>query len=236
MAKQIESVVESLRSRIVAGQYAPGQRLLELSLSAELGTSRTPIRLAFEELEKEGLVERLPTRGFRVRAFDADEIAEAVDVRGVLEGMAARLVAERGPTPEVLAALRSCVDEGESLLQATRDGAHPLDGPAWIAMNARFHAALVGACGNRALMSALEHVARRPLASAAALTLPGTVPRLEQRFIERAQQDHADLVSALEARQAVRAEALMREHAYRSRENKRLLRSGTPPSMPVDGF
>src|SRR6476620_7975553 len=110
MARQIESVVERLRARIVSGRYEPGQRLVELSISAELGASRTPIRLAFEELEKEGLVERLPTRGFRVRAFDAAEIADAVDVRGVLEGMAARLVAERGATPHVLDVLRQCVD------------------------------------------------------------------------------------------------------------------------------
>lgn len=226
MSKQVHSVVIELRRRIVSGQYKPGQRLVELSLSAELGASRTPIRLAFGELEKEGLLERLPTRGFRVRAFNPADISDAIDVRGTLEGMAARLVAERGPSEQVLAELQDCVQSGRELLRQAGGHGQSLDAAAWIEMNARFHATLVEAAGNRALVSALEHVARRPMAGAASLTLHGTAPRLELRFIERAQQDHEDLVSALLARQSARAEAVMREHAFRSRENKRELLAG----------
>ncbi|MFD0669206.1 GntR family transcriptional regulator [Ramlibacter sp. MAHUQ-53] len=239
MAKQIHSVASELRRRIVSGHYAAGERLLELALSAELGASRTPIRLAFEELEKEGLLERLPTRGFRVRAFDPRDIADAIDVRGALEGMAARLVAERPERGAVLASLRECVAEGRALLEAARARGLALDGPAWIAMNARFHAVLVEAADNRALVSALEHVARRPLAGAAALSLHGIAPQLEFRFIERAQRDHEDLLAALEAGQGARAESLMREHAFRSRENKRALLTGeasaSAPAAPTIG-
>ncbi len=223
MSRQIHSVTRELRRRIVSGQYPAGHRLLELALSAELGASRTPIRLAFGELEKEGLIERLPTRGFRVRAFNARDIADAIDVRGTLEGMAARLVAERGVDPQVLEALRQDIQIGKDLLARAASRSHTLDGAAWIAMNARFHATLVEAAGNTALVGALEHVARRPLAGAAALSLHGVSPQLEYRFIERAQADHEDIVQALAAGQGARAEALMREHAFRSRENKREL-------------
>ena len=66
MATQIHTVTHELRRRLMTGAYAPGARLVELQLSAELGASRTPIRLAFEELAREGWLERLPTRGFRV--------------------------------------------------------------------------------------------------------------------------------------------------------------------------
>lgn len=230
MVKRIHSVASELRQRIVSGQYRAGERMLEVALSAELGASRTPIRLAFEKLEKEGLLERLPTRGFRVRLFDPQDIADAVDVRGVLEGMAARLLAERGLPSEVANTLRSCVEQGRVLLRGDAD--HVLDGPAWIDMNRRFHATLVEAAGNRALLSALEHVARRPMASAAALSLHGTRPQLERRFIARAQQDHEDLLAALEGGHGTRAEALMREHALRSRENKRALWLANAPSTP----
>ena len=62
MATQINTVVNALKRRIISGTYKPGERLVELQLAEELNVSRTPIRLAFEELTKEGLLERLPTR------------------------------------------------------------------------------------------------------------------------------------------------------------------------------
>ena len=210
MATQIQSVANTLRQRLMSGAYPPGERLLEVQLSAELGASRTPIRLAFEELAKEGLLERLPTRGFRVKAFDAKALSDAIEVRGTLEGMAARIASEHG---------LSSADE------AAPQGA-AIDAPRWIRMNAGFHAALVRACGNQALADALAQVSRLPLAGAAALSLHGVAPTLERSFIERAQQDHEDIVAAVRAREGTRAEALMREHARRSRDNKRALLMG----------
>lgn len=231
MAKQIHSVANELRRRIISGRFAPGERLLELPLSQELGASRTPIRLAFEELEREGLLERLPTRGFRVRQFNPRDISDAIDVRGVLEGMAARLLAEHGPGEQALDTLGDCIAEGRRVLDEAAERNFQLDAARWIAMNARFHATLAQGCGNQAVVSALEHVARTPLAGAAALSLHGIAPRLEYHFIARAQQDHEDLLGALRAGQGARAEALMREHAFRSRENKRELLTGAVTSM-----
>jgi GntR family transcriptional regulator, vanillate catabolism transcriptional regulator len=195
-------------------------------VTAELGASRTPIRLAFEELTKEGLLERLPTRGFRVKAFNAKELADAIDVRGALEGMAARLVAERGLAPQDLAAMQRCVEEGAALLREAAQQDLLIDAERWIAMNASFHATLVRAADNSALASALAHVSKTPLAGAAALSLHGMSPTLEYTFIQRAQQDHEDIVAALQAGEGARAEALMREHARRSRDNKRELLTG----------
>lgn len=226
MATQIHTVVNTLRRRIMSGDFAPGERLVELQLAAELGVSRTPIRLAFEELTKEGLVERLPTRGFRVRAFTVEDLAHAIDVRGTLEGMAARLVAERGLAADELALFEACVHDGARLLDAAAQHDDRIDAQGWININARFHAALVHCAGNPALASALEHVSKVPMASAAALSLHGVLPALEYSFILRAQQDHADVVAALASREGARAENLMREHARRSRDNKRELLTG----------
>lgn len=223
MATQIHTVAGELRRRIMSGAYSQGERLVELQLAAELGVSRTPIRLAFEELVKEGLLERLPTRGFRVKAFDLDDLAHALDVRGTLEGMAARLVAERGPAPEAMEALRGCVEEGWSLLEDAAENGYRVETPRWSAMNEQFHATLIQAAGNPLLASALEHVSQIPLVGAAVLGLglDQTMPRPEYAFIHRAQQDHEDIVSAIAQGEGARAENLMREHVRRSRDNKR---------------
>jgi GntR family transcriptional regulator of vanillate catabolism len=206
MATQIHLVAHELRRRIGAGIYAPGVRLLELQVSADLGVSRTPIRLAFEELTKEGLLERLPTRGFRVRSFNAGDLADAIDVRGVLEGMAARLVAERTLKDVDRDVLQSCVHQGQALLVQAADNNFVLDSQGWTAMNARFHATLIAAADNKVLANAIREIGQMPLVGA-----------------QRAQLDHEDVLYAILAGESARAEALMREHARRSRDNKRIL-------------
>src|SRR3954462_10129327 len=97
---QTERVVLTLREMLLRGDFRPGERLTELSLVPRLKASRTPVRLALDRLANEGLLEALATTGFRVRAFALDDIWDAIELRGVLEGTAARLAAERLPAPE----------------------------------------------------------------------------------------------------------------------------------------
>ncbi|MDB5965719.1 MAG: GntR family transcriptional regulator [Polaromonas sp.] len=233
MSPQITFTTHELRRRILSGEFAPGERMVELELAARLAVSRTPIRIALGELEKEGLLESLPTRGFRVRLVTADEIANAVDVRGVLEGMAARAAAERGIDAATAAELQACIDEGRLLLDKAAASGHVIDAARWVPMNARFHDALVAAAGNSTLASTLAFVSKTPMAGAGALSLNGVLPLLEFRFIQRAQGDHEDVLAALKAGEGARAEALMREHAHRSRNNKRALMQGAmTPAAP----
>src|SRR5437762_2259806 len=84
-----------LREMLFKGEFQRGERLSELPLVARLGVSRTPIRLALERLAHEGLLETSRSGGFVVREFTIDAVWDAIDVRGVLEGTAARLAAER---------------------------------------------------------------------------------------------------------------------------------------------
>ncbi|MCZ4316146.1 GntR family transcriptional regulator [Comamonadaceae bacterium G21597-S1] len=223
MSSQIERVVTELRGRILSGQLPAGHRVVELQFAQELAVSRTPLRLALGELEKEGLLERLPTRGFKVRAFTLDQIADAVDVRGTLEGMAARLAVERGVPFETLEQMRSCLVVGQSLVDEADRLSCGVNALQWSELNLRFHSLIVSAGANDALAATLQFVSRIPMAGANALTLQGQVPSVETSFIRRAQQDHVDLVQALEQKAGSRAEAIMREHAFRSRENKKLL-------------
>jgi len=140
----------------------------------------------------------------------------------VLEGLAARTAAESGMTEVALQMLRDCVAEGRAVLKAA-SGQSALDTPRWVEMNVRFHAALVQAAANPVLTATLEQVTRTPLAAPGAIALGGVRPALELAFLQRAQADHEDIVQALQAREGARAEALLREHARRSRENKRVL-------------
>lgn len=223
MATHILSVVNEIKRRITTGQYQPGERLVELQLVEDLGVSRTPIRLAFEELAKDGLLERLPTRGFRVKSFDAQDLGHAIDVRGSLEGMAARLVAERGASAEHLAQLRQCVEDGRRLLDAAVAAGYRVDPRQWMVINAQFHATLLAAAGNQPLTDAVAFISKMPMAAATALSVEGIAPQLEYEFIARAQQDHSDLFAAIAQRESQRAEWIMREHARKTRDNKHRL-------------
>ena len=80
---------------LLAGEFDPGDRISEAPLAARIGVSRTPIRLALERLAHEGLLEPYPTGGFIVRKFTLDDVWNGIEVRGLLEGGAARLAAER---------------------------------------------------------------------------------------------------------------------------------------------
>ena len=104
-----ETVLMQLRDLILRGTFEPGQRLAEQQLAERLGASRTPVRSALVTLEQEGLIEASDTGKYLVRQFTPREVADAIAVRGHLEGMAARLVAEAGG---VRATARIAVTDG----------------------------------------------------------------------------------------------------------------------------
>ncbi len=91
----------------------------ELPLVERIGVSRTPLRLALAELEHEGLLSELPGGGYVVRQFTQEDISDAIELRGVLEGTAARFAAERGAAPRDLRALRKVNDAIEELVHFT---------------------------------------------------------------------------------------------------------------------
>src|SRR5919201_1139737 len=111
----------SLRDLILSGEFPPGTRMSELPLVERLGVSRTPVRLALANLEHEGLLENLEGGGYAVREFTMDEIHDAIELRGVLEGTAARFAAERG-------AARAGSPSGPSGGRGSTGGAPPATG------------------------------------------------------------------------------------------------------------
>jgi GntR family transcriptional regulator of vanillate catabolism len=219
MAPRHSNVTVRLREMILNGAFAADERITEMELAKSLGVSRTPVRLALGALEHEGLVEGAPNRGFTVRSFSVGEISEAIDVRGVLEGMAARLVAEQGLPQPTGTALRQCLAAGDALL--AKGQMEVCESGDYAEMNQRFHAAIIDAAGNAALARALDLNNRVPFAAAGAVAFQDA--RRMYRVFSQAHQQHHAIVEALTNGEGARAEALMREHALSPKGSLNLL-------------
>ncbi len=103
-----ELTLEKMRAAIYAQRFRPGDRLVERDLCEQLGVSRTIVREVLRHLETEGLVTTLQARGPIVARTTADDALQIYEIRGVLEGIAARACAERR-SPEMIAALETCL-------------------------------------------------------------------------------------------------------------------------------
>ncbi len=211
-ARDSATVLATLRKLIIDGHYAAGARLAEIPVAQALGVSRTPVRLAFRTLAQEGLLEPAGKRGFVVRAFSEADVQCAIEVRGVLEGLAARRLAEQGLAEDVRATLQACVDEGERVLAAGT--LREEDIGAWSALNERFHRTIVQASGPRVIADAIARNNHLPFASADSLVIDRAAPEREYQKLRVAQLHHKLVLDALQRRESARAEMLMREHAH----------------------
>ena len=224
------SVLTTLRKLIIDGRYPAGERLAEIPVSRSLGVSRTPVRLAFRTLEQEGLLQKAGTRGFVVRAFSQADVLCAVEVRGVLEGLAARRLAERGMPDEVRVQLLQCLQDGEQVLAKGHLAEDDIG--AWSRLNESFHRAIAGATDSRVIADAIARNDHLPFASADSIVIDLHALDKEYRKLRVAQLHHQLVFDALEQREAVRVEALMREHANVGIRYGHLL-GLTAPARPV---
>lgn len=221
---QTERVVLALRERLLRGDFDPGQRLTELTLVPLLSASRTPVRLALERLAHQGLLEALPTTGFRVRVFTAADVRDAIEVRGVLEGTAARLAAERLSNAAELATLRSCCREAAELPPMTVDKF-----VRYLELNETFHRELWRLAKSPVLCRALEAAVALPFAAPGALVFGEAESDQGVAAALIALEHHRAIVEAIENREGARAESLAREHSRVARGNiERALRRPRP--------
>ncbi|MEU4670227.1 GntR family transcriptional regulator [Amycolatopsis sp. NPDC023774] len=116
-----QAALDALRAALLAGDVVPGQRLVEAELAETFGVTRASMRAALIDLTAEGLVERIPHRGARVRVVSVEEAVAITECRMVLEGLCAAKAAEKATDDEIdslrelAVRLRSAVDEGESM-------------------------------------------------------------------------------------------------------------------------
>jgi GntR family transcriptional regulator of vanillate catabolism len=205
-----KNVALRLREMILRGDLAPGERLGEVALAERLGVSRTPIRQALPALAREGLLAAAGRRGYLVRSFSPQDVLDAIETRGLLEGLAARRIAERGATPELIRSLKDCLSEGDAILAKRRF--ESADEQRYGEMNGRFHALIVDGAASRIVADTLARNDHVPFASARAVAFSRDLSELVP-ILNYAHRQHHVIVQALENREAARAEALMREHA-----------------------
>jgi GntR family transcriptional regulator of vanillate catabolism len=210
-------VLVQLRDLILKGDFPPGERLAEIPLAERLGASRTPVKLALSALEHEGLIEPSPGGGYQMRTFTAQEVADAIQVRGVLEGYAARTIAEHGMSRQLAREFQECLDLGD---KAVDNGTMDLDDyAAYAEMNSRFHQLLVAGSGNTALKRAIDMLNSLPFAAASAMLPMQSSLDEGQDTMRDAHRQHHALVQAMERGQGFRAQALCEEHVEIARMN-----------------
>ena len=215
-ASQSVKAILGIRDLVFSGEVLPGERLSEITISEQLGLSRTPVRAALARLEQEGILEMIPSGGYAVRSFTEADIADAIELRGVLEGTAARLAAERGVAPARLATLNALMVELDLIVGVRLED---FDFQAYIARNQEFHEALKGLCGSEMVRRELDRVMSLPFAGPSAfIEAQAEIPQCRASLVI-GQAHHRAILNAIEMREGGRAEALAREHARPARQN-----------------
>lgn len=209
-AQSAARIAAEIEQEIVTGALEAGARLSEVGLARRFGVGRAPVREALRTLEGRRLVTRTPNAGPRVVALSARDVEQLLQMREVLEGLSARLAAERIALADLnrLETLLSSESRIESEGVGAVFGAGSNDND--------FHSVLAGSGGNEWLMQTLT----RDL-----YALLRVVRFRAASFGDRARAAHAEHCAILEAvrlRDPDRAEALMRLHIQRSRETLRV--------------
>jgi DNA-binding GntR family transcriptional regulator len=218
VANAADSVYNTLREAIVEGRLDPGDSLIEWHVARQFGTSRTPVREALLRLESEGLAFRVPRRGLVVRQITEHEVFEVYAVRIALEGLAGREAALEAQ-PSDIAHLRWV---NQRLAEAINQGATTT----LPSLTNEFHQTLASVAHNtmlrRFIMQAQDWTRR---VGTPTVALPGRRGK--------AVEEHEQLIDAIAAHDADRAERLAREHIATGREFQlAALRNGRDQSAP----
>jgi DNA-binding GntR family transcriptional regulator len=204
VCSRLEAAYQRLKRDIMDGVYTPRQRLIETEIAQILGVSRATLRAALIRLQHEGFVEIQPNRGAQVRSFSVDEATRILQVREVLEGLAAGLAAEKA-TAAQLAELDDIVAEMENRLAADDLLGHlPLVG--------RFHQRIIDMAGNE-FMDQFLGMLRAPLIrhQFRVILVPG---RKDESLAE-----HREILTYLTRNDAMGAERAMRRHIVELRNS-----------------
>ena len=231
MAGKNLRVIIRIREMILHGELPPGVRVREEALANRLGVSRTPVREALPILAQEGMLIQLRTRGFIVREFTSHDIMDAIDLRGVIEGLAARMLAEQGPPRRLIQALYDCLREGDDIF--AKQHLVESDEARYAEMNKQFHSLIVQGATSKVIIDAVERNNQIPFAAAHAIAFDRVDLPHMYNFLWYANTQHHAIVQAIENGEGARVAALMFEHAYHSKVTINMIRR--PPLVTANG-
>jgi DNA-binding GntR family transcriptional regulator len=192
-------LLDRLRQLVLSGDYPAGTALSETILAQEFNVSRTPVREALKQLQAEGLVEIRPKVGTFVREPSRREIVEMFQLKESLEGLAAALMARRGPVPEL--------DKLEENVEASEEAAQNGDAETYARLVHEFHQLIVDGSDHRKLA---EHY--RTLMNQLAYHRLVTATIAHPGRMARSVAEHRKVVTMIRAKDAVGAEWAMRDH------------------------
>jgi DNA-binding GntR family transcriptional regulator len=173
-------------------------RLDERQLAQDFGISRTPVREAMAQLEREGFVRAVPRRGVYVVRKTKSEVIELITAWAALESMAARLITERASEQQIVS-LRQ-------MFATFKNGAVRAHLDEYSEANIEFHQAIIRMSGNSVLISLAENLFTH-------MRMIRRKTIVEKDRVEKSIRDHMNIIEALEARDTARAEELVRNHA-----------------------
>jgi DNA-binding GntR family transcriptional regulator len=200
---------ESIKTLIVEGDLQPGLRLTEEFLSAELNTSRTPIREALKRLEAEGLVTPVKKRGVEVRVFTTDDVRQIYDLRALLEGYAATHAALLR-TDEQIAEMTEAVENYEKTIQSFSDTRKSIQDIVYY--NGMFHRAVHASANNPHLDFMMSKVIVLPLVFRSFYWY-------SMHEISDSLSAHKQILRAIASKDPDWARAAMSGHIYRGRDH-----------------
>ncbi|MEM5583706.1 GntR family transcriptional regulator [Roseibium sp. AS2] len=207
-----------IRADIINGAYEEGERLSEAQLCATHNVSRTPVRLALRLLEREGVILRGEGRGYQVQSPNVEDILQAVQVRGHLESLAARLMAQSPDRatylPDMARAIEA-IDRQISLGRIDNEVIRQMQ-----AANKIFHTTILAACGNDYVGYTCDQISHLPMLAVGSMVfdraVADTPDQVERGFfrLRLGNAQHQVIFEAIEKGDAVRAEGVMREHSH----------------------
>ena len=197
-------VYKTIREKILNGEHADGEKLCELTLTKELGVSRTPIREAICQLELEGLVTLVPNKGAVVNAVSAQNIKDIYSIRALIEGLAAKWAAER-ITKEELEAIEEAIELMK--IYTERNDVERL-----VRIDSRFHTLIFHASKSRPLINILDPLHQYVLAGRKmSFQKPGRTAK--------ASKEHEEIYKAILGRDSELAESLTIKHIKNAEKN-----------------
>lgn len=210
-------IAARIRNDIILGNYAEGERLSESRLCETHKVSRTPVRLALRILESEGIVQRGEGRGYSVQCPSVTDILQAVQVRGHLESLAARLMAQSPDRFEHLPAMAAAIEAMEEQIELNR-----IDEPMIHRMksaNKQFHSTILDACGNDYVSFTCRQISHLPMLAVGSMVFDRSVTETPERMerglfrLRIGNAQHQVIFDSIKSGDAVRAEAMTREHS-----------------------
>lgn len=207
-----------IRSDIIHGTYEEGERLSEAQLCETHNVSRTPVRLALRLLEREGVVQRGGGRGYIVKTPTVADILQAVEVRGHLESLAARLMAQSEERAKFLPHMARAIEAIDTLVKQGQISEPVIK--QMQAANSVFHSTILEGCGNEYVGYTCERISHLPMLAVGSMVFDRDVidsPDGMERGLFRLRignAQHQVIYEAIEKGDVVRAEGMTREHSH----------------------